>query len=436
MVIRKKRYEELEKNERVNRWYLNVRARSPISADIWRRTLGMYCRESNTTPDGILDMAREGILRDNFQDFVIKMMNEGRKGAYLAKVKQVLHSWLKFNDVNYKIRINIANERINETTMDERVPTKEELSRILRMGTVRSRVSVSLMAFSGLRPEVLGNYEGTDGLTIGDIEDIDPESLTFAKIPAKVNVRNGLSKTRLRYFTFLGQEGCKYLKDYLDARKASGEVLSKESTLLGPDPSNMQTYHGFLRTQLIGREIRKAIRAAEMVMRPYVLRAYFATALDIAESKGLISHPWRQYLMGHKGDIEADYSTRNRWLPETIEEMRSAYVRASKFFETEEKGMKEEDYARIQRDTAIMTLEMAFNIQLTEEQKEELRSVDINDFQKRLSDIFKEKRAEILNNGNKHKTIRERDLETYLNEGWELVQIYPRGDKAVIKLPS
>jgi hypothetical protein len=436
MVIRKKRYEELEKNERVNRWYLNVRARSPISADIWRRTLGMYCRESNTTPDGILDMAREGILRDNFQDFVIKMMNEGRKGAYLAKVKQVLHSWLKFNDVNYKIRINIANERINETTMDERVPTKEELSRILRMGTVRSRVSVSLMAFSGLRPEVLGNYEGTDGLTIGDIEDIDPESLTFAKIPAKVNVRNGLSKTRLRYFTFLGQEGCKYLKDYLDARKASGEVLSKESTLLGPDPSNMQTYHGFLRTQLIGREIRKAIRAAEMVMRPYVLRAYFATALDIAESKGLISHPWRQYLMGHKGDIEAVYSTNKRLLPETIEEMRSAYVRASKFFETEEKGMKEEDYARIQRDTAIMTLEMAFNIQLTEEQKEELRSVDINDFQKRLSDIFKEKRAEILNNGNKHKTIRERDLETYLNEGWELVQIYPRGDKAVIKLPS
>ena len=436
MVIRKKRYEELEKNERVNRWYLNVRARSPISADIWRRTLGMYCREGNTTPDGILDMAREGILRDNFQDFVIKMMNEGRKGAYLAKVKQVLHSWLKFNDVNYKIRINIANERINETTMDERVPTKEELSRILRMGTVRSRVSVSLMAFSGLRPEVLGNYEGTDGLTIGDIEDIDPESLTFAKIPAKVNVRNGLSKTRLRYFTFLGQEGCKYLKDYLDARKASGEVLSKESTLLGPDPSNMQTYHGFLRTQLIGREIRKAIRAAEMVMRPYVLRAYFATALDIAESKGLISHPWRQYLMGHKGDIEAVYSTNKRLLPETIEEMRSAYVRASKFFETEEKGMKEEDYARIQRDTAIMTLEMAFNIQLTEEQKEELRSVDINDFQKRLGDIFKEKRAEILNNGNKHKTIRERDLETYLNEGWELVQIYPRGDKAVIKLPS
>ena len=46
------------------------------------------------------------------------------------------------------------------------------------------------------------------------------------------------------------------------------------------------------------------------------------------------------------------------------------------------------------------------------------------------------KRVQELNNGNKHKTIPEEDLESYLNKGWELVQIYPKGDKAVIKLPS
>jgi hypothetical protein len=323
--------------------------------------------------------------------------------------------------------------------MDERVPTKEELSRILRMGTLRSRVSISLMAFSGLRPEVLGNYEGTDGLTLGDIEDLDPESLAFAKVPVKINVRNGLSKTRLRYFTFLGPEGCKYLKDYLDARKASGEVLTEKSALLGPDPSNMQTYHGFLRTQLIGREIRNAIRGTDMYMRPYVLRAYFATALDIAESKGLISHPWRQYLMGHKGDIEAVYSTNKRLLPETIEEMRAAYVRASKYFETEEHGIKEEDVAKItsntMRETAIMILETAYGMKLSDREKEELMGLEINELQERLKELFRDKKAEILNNGNKHKTIPEGDLEAYLNKGWELVQIYPRGDKVVIKLP-
>jgi len=438
MVIRKKLYENIEKNERVNRWYLNIKARSPISADIWRRALGMYCRVNNITPEGVLEMAREGTLRDNFQDFVIKMMAEGRKGAYLAKVKQILHSWLKFNDIDYKIRINIANERINETTIDERVPTKEELSRILRMGAVRSRVSISLMAFSGLRPEVLGNYEGNDGLTLGDIEDLDPESLTFSKIPAKINVRNGLSKTRLRYFTFLGPEGCKYLKDYLEARKASGEVLKKESPLLGPDPSNMQTYHGFLRTQLIGREIRKAMRASELKMRPYVLRAYFATALDIAESKGLISHPWRQYLMGHKGDIEAVYSTNKRLLPQTIEEMREAYTKALKYFETEDRGIKEEDVSKLtsnaMRETAIMILESAYGIKLSDKEKEDIMAIDTDELQDKLREIFKDKQAKPLNNGIKHKTVPESELETYLNNGWELVQIYPKGDKAVVKL--
>jgi len=38
------------------------------------------------------------------------------------------------------------------------------------------------------------------------------------------------------------------------------------------------------------------------------------------------------------------------------------------------------------------------------------------------------------NNGNRHKTVPESVLETYLNSGWELVQIYPRGDKAVISV--
>jgi len=164
------------------------------------------------------------------------------------------------------------------------------------------------------------------------------DTLTFNNVPVKISVRNGLSKTRLRYFTFMGQEGCGYLKDYLDDGKASGEILKKESALLAMDQGTIQTSHGFLRTALIGREIRKAIRDSGLSMRSYVLRVYFATALDIAESKGLISNPWRQYLIGHEGDIEATYSTNKRSLPETIEGMRSAYLKCTKFFETEERG--------------------------------------------------------------------------------------------------
>ena len=129
--------------------------------------------------------------------------------------------------------------------------------------------------------------------------------------------------------------------------------------------------------------------------------------------------------MGHKGDIEARYSTNKRLPPDMIEEMRSAYIRASKYFETEEHGIKEEDVTKTMRKTAIMILETAYGMQLSDKEKEELMGLEINELQDRLKEIFRDKKAEILNDGNKHKTIPER----------ELVQIYPRGDKVVVKLP-
>ena len=87
------------------------------------------------------------------------------------------------------------------------------------------------------------------------------------------------------------------------------------------------------------------------------------------------------------------------------------------------------------RETAIMILETAYGTKLSEKEKEELMDLDINDLQDKLREIFRNKKADILNNGNRHKTIPEGELESYLNRGWELVQIYPRGDKAVVRLP-
>jgi len=61
--------------------------------------------------------------------------------------------------------VNIASEYDTLIIRDEHVPSKEELDRILRMTTPRGRVSVALMAFSGLRPE---DHDGTDGLRLRD----------------------------------------------------------------------------------------------------------------------------------------------------------------------------------------------------------------------------------------------------------------------------
>ncbi|EQD53020.1 integrase/recombinase, partial [mine drainage metagenome] len=95
---------------------------------------------------------------------------------------------LNFNDVTASFNgINIAGEYENRTLINERVPSKEELSRILKKATSRGKVSISIMAFSGFRSETLGNYEGTDGLRLGDIKELKiSDEIEFTKIPATI----------------------------------------------------------------------------------------------------------------------------------------------------------------------------------------------------------------------------------------------------------
>jgi hypothetical protein len=56
-----------------NRWYLNLRARSPISADIRLRNLAHYCDLNKVSPEDILEQAQDNNLKNNFQDFVNKI---------------------------------------------------------------------------------------------------------------------------------------------------------------------------------------------------------------------------------------------------------------------------------------------------------------------------------------------------------------------------
>ena len=424
-------------NEKVNRWYMNNRQGSPISADIWRRNLALYCEVMKTTPDGILEQAKKKKLEENFEKFRDMMLKKGRKGAYIEKFRQVLRSWTSFNKIDYRINLKIKNANKNETTENERVPMREELSKFLLLSAPRGKVSISLMAFSGLRPESLGNYEGNDGLVLGDLEDLDIRSLTFRKMPAKLNIRSSISKADNKYFTFLNEEGCMHILDYLNKRREEREILKPESPLLQIDlrgsykiineTKERKSGHTFLRTSLITREIRDAIRSANMKFRPYILRAFYATAMDRAEYNGLISHSWRQFLMGHKGDIEAVYSTNKRLLPEQIEEMRSAYQRASKFLEPAETVTKED----VEDAVKVFTNKFLKIMGFSDSEIKDMVDLSDDELQKRIM----EKRGMELNNGHKQKVIPLSDVERFLIDGWEYVNSLP-GDKAIIKIPD
>ena len=126
--------------------------------------------------------------------------------------------------------------------------------------------------------------------------------MEFSKIPAQVVIRQKLSKARCKYFSFLGEEGCTYLKEYIQERLKEEGSLDAEGPVFWFKPRGKSLQrNSFLRTALVTRDIREAMVGSRLKMRPYLLRAYSSTCLDTAESKGMISHPWRQFIMGHKG---------------------------------------------------------------------------------------------------------------------------------------
>ena len=397
---------------------------------MYLRTLGYYCELAGDTPQKIVKDSRDDPMafRNRFFDFVRGLESNGKAGSYIARFKRVLRSWTKFHNVDVKLDINIKGENESPTLTNERVPSKDELGKILRKASPRGRVAIAMMAFTGLRPESLGNYEGTDGLQLGDIKDLKLDGkIEFGSIPSIVIVRNRLSKASNQYFSFIPLEGATYITEYLEERKKAGEVLDQNSPLLQFDPRGVKT-NRFLRTALVTRDIREAIVAAGLKMRPYVLRAYFATAMDIAESKGLVSHPWRQFMMGHKGDIEARYSTnKGRLPPEMVESMRDSYRKCTKYLETRLSEPSESDAKTYLQQQLLL----AVGYRQEEIDKMNLAEINNEAFQKMLRDKIT---GTMTGNGSRQRLVDIGEIGTYLEKGYEFQASLPNG-KAVMKLP-
>lgn len=424
------KYKTMLVDEDVRRWFENLRAKSILTATVYLRTLGYYFELTGDTPQKIVKDSRDDPMafRNRFFDFVRGLESKGKAGSYIARFKRVLRSWTKFHNVDVKLDINIKGENESPTLANERVPSKDELGKILRKASPRGRVAIAMMAFTGLRPESLGNYEGTDGLQLGDIKDLKLDGkIEFGSIPSIVIVRNRLSKASNQYFSFIPLEGATYITEYLEERKKAGEVLDQNSPLLQFDPRGVKT-NRFLRTALVTRDIREAIVAAGLKMRPYVLRAYFATAMDIAESKGLVSHPWRQFMMGHKGDIEARYSTnKGRLPPEMVESMRDSYRKCTKYLETRLSEPSESDAKTYLQQQLLL----AVGYRQEEIDKMDLAEINNEAFQKMLRDKIT---GTMTGNGSKQRLVDIGEIGTYLEKGYEFQASLPNG-KAVMKLP-
>jgi len=251
--------------------------------------------------------------------------------------------------------------------------------------------------------------------------------VVFEKIPTMIIVRLTLSKARHKYFTFLSSEGCTYLKEYLEERIRSGEELKPESPLIAHERKEAAK-KPFLMTRKITHFIRQCMRKAGVNKRPYVLRAYAETQLIIAESKGKISHPYLQFIAGHKEDVEARYSTNKGVLPpEMIEDMRKCYKDCEPFLSTIAQPIEQASIVKEAKIEALKSIAKSLlgidllEVKVAKEKeigRELTRDEEMELFENELKKLREGKH-------NPQRIVMEDKLEKYLVEGWQFVSVLP-----------
>ncbi|WP_456327130.1 tyrosine-type recombinase/integrase [Archaeoglobus sp.] len=325
-------------SEELERWYNNLKRGSEATAEVYHYALTKFCQHYSVTPQTLVQMD-EITLRNLILDYVTLLESQNKSSSYISTHLKAIKNWLKFNGRNLTISIKLPKDK--RISQKERVPSRNELKKILASATLKEKAVISLLAFSGVRPNVIGNFSGSDGLRIRDVVDLKIEDyeVEFETIPAMVKVRRNLSKVGHSYLTFLSREGCYYLEIYLNSRIRNEGEIHPDSPLIARKGG------GFLRTKSVSALVRGAMRRAGFDYRPYVLRHYFDTYMLLAEAHGLIPRDYRVFWMGHKGDIEHEYTTNKENLPPSlIENMRVKYdIAARTFLETGFFDTREED---------------------------------------------------------------------------------------------
>ena len=293
----------------VKRWHGNLARRSMNTADAYLRRLGKFCETHHMTSIALKDLAVKDIkaATNLFEDHVTVMESNGNSPGYIDGFVKSVKSWLRHFDVEIRRKIKVSSTGSTPTLQDERVPDGDEMSEIYSRAGLRESAVISLMAKSGLRPQVMGNHDGTDGLRIHDLPDlvIHEGKAKCVRTPSRIIVRKELSKTDNQYLTFTTMSATGHVVAYLNDRLVREESLHMDSPVIAPDHI-YKTYRGgnaskmFLPTQRICKMVRNAFRP-RFEWRPYVLRAYFDTQLLIAESKGRIAHDFRVLLYGPQG---------------------------------------------------------------------------------------------------------------------------------------
>ncbi len=342
------RHRELLSDPLVRAWWEARSLRSRLSADHLLRQLGLVLERLRMSPKEVIELARQRpeLLRDRLVKDAARLKSEGRLESYITKFSDGLSAFFRFHHVPFRDFPALAPIR-GASLANERVPTPQEFGRVLDKLSPRGRVIALFLAHAGVRPAVLGSYQGETGLSLGDLPELRLRSRpSFSQVPFNIRVPATLSKTRRAYTTFGSSQLASALLAYLEERRKEGNPLTPTSPVVVTQASRgialrsrqgARFSKGFLTTKAVIEEVRDALHATApegVRWRPYVLRSYASTRLLMAEGAGRMTRELREAILGHDGGVAARYNVGKVWGPDLLKEARGQYKRAESFLLT------------------------------------------------------------------------------------------------------
>lgn len=427
-------------DEDVRRWYELQSLNSESTGRKYAYYLGVFCEQSELTPSSAAELAKKDLEGFNriYQDWCLRVIGRvapKTASVYISGVK----AWLKHKGVNPNLlaSVKVPHQNSTPTVDEEEVPSQEQLRHILNYADDRQRSIIALIAFSGIRFETISRLRLSDLIEA----QLTGEGVRFPKYPTIIHCGPESTKRDNRYFTLLIREGCEYLKAYIDRRSRQGEGLTPGSPVISSDDKR---YRGMaLTSHQLSELVRKCFDDAGFRARPYVLRGFFDTAMLSTKN---LKHTWQQFFMGHKGDIEAAYTTRKKLGPELLERMREAFAPCEAFLTTlppqGEEGelstlrtMVESGVLDLSKESVRNYLAQKLQIQGLEVRVSKMREEGLSEeeaYGRTLCghlgidpmklELFKRK-----GDGDPKKIVEEGELQGYLVQGWDVQTVLPSG---------
>jgi hypothetical protein len=206
------------------------------------------------------------------------------------------------------------------------------------------------------------------------------------------------------------------LKNSLEIRMTKNEKLDSESLLV---PTECEKTTVRQRAKAISRRLNTVFEKVEYGSRPYSLKNFFATALL---NSGLEQN-LQTFFMGHTGPVQNVYSVQRQQPAEQIENMRKTFREKIEPHLVPQEGNVD---ASVRKEFKKFAKAMGIQVSENADSDETIEEIALL-YKSALGDISgREIKPKV-----RQKRITEAELDSHLNDGWELHSTLPSGDLVI-----